>query len=430
MCLDDFVRSRLTAKSIASAVCGIVFWAAAAVDAQTAELTLKNAVQLARQQAPQLQAQASALDAAQARAVAAGRLPDPELVTGVDDLPVTTRDAGSFSRDSMTMRRIGVMQSFPSERKRSADKQVAQAAIKVVQAQKQLTELEVARAAAEAWVDLYAAMELEASLSALKPELQLQASAVKARLSNGRTSSADALASQGALLDLDDRLLDARREVHAARAKLARWIGSDALKGTLSTAPEFERLPTPREVLLANLHNHGTILAFDAQIIMARSEVDRARADKRPDWSAEISYGKRSGQLSDMLTLEFHMGLPLFSGTRQDPLIRAKRADLAQVESERDTELRMHEEEVTTALATWESAHERLDLYRQQRLPLARERTQATLASYQAGGASLADMMGSVVAEIELRRSQTEIVRELGRSWVFLRYLNPQEDGL
>jgi outer membrane protein TolC len=127
-----------------------------------------------------------------------------------------------------------------------------------------------------------------------------------------------------------------------------------------------------------------------------------------------------------MLTVEFRVGLPLFGGARQDPLIRAKRAELTRVELERDAELRMHEQELDAALASWNSARERLDLYRQQRVPLARERTQAALASYQAGGASLADLMASVVAEIELQRGQTEVLRELGRQWVFLRYLDPE----
>jgi len=394
--------------------------------APAAELTLDAAVAQAREQAPQLMSQAAAVDAARARAVAAGRLPDPELTTGVDDLPVTTRDAGSFTRDSMTMRRIGVMQSFPSQSKRSADRQIAQATIAVAQAERARTDLEVARAAAEAWIEVYAATELASNLRALQPELQLQAQAAQARLRGGRTSTVDALAAQGALLDLEDRLLEARREVQTARARLARWIGPTAMTDAIGTAPSFAQLPADPATLRANLHKHGPLLAFDSRLALARSEVERAKADKQPDWSAQLSYGKRAGDLSDMLTVEFRVGLPVFSGTRQEPLIRAKRAELTQVEQERFAELRMHEEELSAALAGWSSARERLDLYRQQRLPLARERTQAALASYQAGGGALTDLMASVVAELELQRGQIEVLRELARQWVFLRYLDPE----
>jgi outer membrane protein TolC len=405
-----------------------LLWALLWIPAQVpaAELTLDAAVAKAREQAPQLLAQGAALEAAQARAVAAGRLPDPELMTGVDDLPVTTRAAGSFSRDEMTMRRIGVMQAFPSRSKRSADRQIAQAAIGMAQAEQVRTELEVARAAAESWIDVYTATELAANLNALKPELELQSQAVQARLRSGRTTTADALAAQGALLDLEDRLLEARREVQAARAHLARWMGSEALTDPIAAAPSFEQLPAAPATLRANLHKHGPLLAFDSHIAMARGELERAKADQRPDWSAQVSYGKRAGELSDMLTVEFRVGLPLFTGSRQGPLIRAKRAELTRVELERGAELRMHEAELSAALAGWSSARERLDLYRQQRVPLARERTQATLASYQGGGGALADLMASVVAELELQRGQTEVLRELGRHWVFLRYLDPE----
>jgi outer membrane protein TolC len=417
MCSGDFAR---LAKPLLCAS----LWISAQVYA--AELTLEAAVAKAREQAPQVLAQGAALDAAQARAVAAGRLPDPELMTGVDDLPVSTRDAGSFTRDEMTMRRVGVMQAFPSQSKRSADRQIAQAGIAMARAERAQTDLEVARAAAEAWIDVYTATELATSLRALKPELELQAQAVQARLRSARTSTAEALAAQGALLDLEDRLLQARREVQTARARLARWMGAEALSDPIAAAPSFEQLPAAPEMLRANLHKHGPLLAFDSHIAMARAEVERAKADKRPDWSAQVSYGKRAGDLSDMLTVEFRVGLPWFSGARQDPLIRAKRAELTQVELERAAELRMHEEELSAALAGWSSARERLDLYRQQRVPLAHERTQAALASYQAGGGSLTDLMASVVAEIELQRGQTEVLRELGRQWVFLRYLDPQ----
>lgn len=415
----DFARSRAAAAPL---LCALL-WAS---QGSGTELTLEGAVAKAREQAPQLLSQAAAVDAAQARAVAAGRLPDPELMTGVDDLPVTTRDAGSFTRDSMTMRRIGVMQAFPSQSKRSADRQIAQASLAVAQAERAQTDLEVARDAAHAWIDVYAATELATNLRALKPELELQSQAVQARLRSGRTSTVDALAAQGALLELEDRLLEARREVQTARAHLARWIGPDAMTDPIGAAPSFEQLPAAPETLRANLHKHGPLLAFDSRLALARSEVERAKADKQPDWSAQLSYGKRAGDLSDMLTVEFRVGLPLFSGTRQDPLIRAKRAELTQVEHERTAELRMHEEELSTALAGWSSARDRLDLYRQQRVPLARERTQAAMASYQAGGGSLSDLMTSVVAEIELQRGQIEVLRELARQWVFLRYLDPE----
>ena len=398
----------------------------AAAHGQNRELTLERAVELARAGAPQLQAQAAALESAQALAVAAGRLPDPQLVMGIDNVPVTSDDAWSVSRDFMTMRKVGLMQDFPNAHKRTAQRAAAQAAISVVQSETLQADLEIARAAAQAWVDAYAADRLEANLNTLRPELELQAQAVNAALRSGRASSADALTAQAAIFELDDRLIEAHREQHAARSALARWIGDEARSTMLSEAPRFDTLPGARDTLLATLHQHAAIRAYEAQMALARTEIDMARAEARADWSAELSYAKRGDAFSDMVSLEFRVGLPFFSRHRQDPVISARRADLRQLESQRETELRMHSEEVANTLSSWQSAQDRMHLYERERSPLARQRTQAALASYRGGGMALTEVLSSIVAEVELQQTYSELLRELGHAWVFLRYLQPQ----
>lgn len=401
-----------------------------AAHAQGSELTLERAVELARANAPQLQAQVAAMESAEALAVAAGRLPDPALAIGIDNLPVTSADAWSVSRDFMTMRKIGVMQEFPNSRKRTAQRASAQAAISVVRSETAQADLDIARAAAQAWVDAYATGQLEKNLSALRPELQLQAKAVNAALGSARASSVDALTAQAAILDLDDRLLEAQREQRAARITLARWIGEEATSASLSSVNSFEQLPVARNTVLTTLHQHASVLAYESQLALAQTQIDLAKAEKRPDWSAEIAYAKRGNAFPDMVSLEFKVGLPLFGHNRQDAGILAKHAEFRRLESLRDAELRMHTEEVATALAAWQSAHDRAELSRAERLPLARQRVQAALAGYGAGSSALIDVLSSIVAEAELQQKHSELLRELGRAWVFLRYLQPQEDSL
>ena len=399
------------------------------VQAQEAALTLERTVQLARERAPQLQARAAALESARALAVAAGRLPDPQLVTGIDNLPVTSDDAGSVSRDFMTMRKIGVMQEFPNAHKRAAQRAAAQAGISVVQSETLQADLEIARVAAQAWVDVYVADRLEANLSTLGPELELQAQAVNAALRSGRASSVDALTAQAAIFEFDDRLIVARREQRAARVALGRWIGDEAHSATLSTVTHFDNLPYARETLLASLHQHASLLAYEAQMALARTEIDIARADKRADWSAALSYARRGDAFSDMVSVEFRVGLPLFSRHRQDPVISARRAELEQLESQRETELRMHAEAVANTLSSWQSARDRMQLYERERAPLARQRTRTALAGYRGGGTALTEVLSSIVAEVELQQAYSELSRELGRAWVYLRYLQLQESS-
>ena len=409
--------------------CGVVaamhLWPAVGSSAEG--LSHDHAVEVALATAPGLQAQHAAIDSAQAQSISAGRLPDPELLVGVDNLPIAGREAYSFDRDFMTMKKIGVMQSFPNRRKRSMERERAQAAVGLAEQRTQQLQLEVARSVSQAWFSVQAAEALERSLVDLKVELTLAAEAARAALASARGSAVDALAAQAGVSELEDRLLQARAQTRAARAELAQWIGDSATQ-PLSDAPDIRELPFTREQILASLHQHASLRTIDQELAVARSEVELARAQKRPDWSAQLAYAQRGGAFSDMVSFEFRVGLPLFARNRQDPMIRARRADLAQLEAERGSGLRMHAAEVARELAAWESARERIDLYQRDRLPLARERARASQASYRAGEIALTEVLASFVAEAELRRDHTTLLNELAQAWAFLRYLESPED--
>lgn len=396
--------------------------------AQPDELGLEQAVALAMERTPQLSAQDEAVASARAELTGAGRLPDPELVLGIDNLPVNGAESWSLDQDSMTMRKVGVMQAFPNGRKRASQRQRAQAAVAVAESQLQQVRQETAQAVANAWIECRAAQSVLEKLQALKPEVRLQSEAARTALASGRGSTLDALTARSAVSELDDRVIEAARAVRSARAELARWIGEDADR-PLAVMPELRELPLPREALLAAVHRHAPLRAFDARQALAQSEIELARAEKRPDWSAELAYGKRGAAFSDMVSLEFRVGLPLFSSNRQDPVVRARRADLSRLEAEREQELRTHTSEITAMLAAWDAARERADLYERERLPLARERSQAALTAFQSGRAELEQVLASRVAEIDAQRSYAELLQELGRAWSFLRYLQPERQS-
>ena len=388
-------------------------------------LSLDEAVALAAAAAPQLIATRAALDAAKAQQISAGRLPDPELVAGVDNLPINTVDRFSLTRDFITMRKLGLMQSIPNSHKRRSARELAAAQVGIAEADAVETRLAVARMVTEAWVGTYAAEWSVQYLQPLRAELTLQAAATRAAVASGRANAADALTAQAAVVELEDRLLASAQDARAARAELIRWAGN-AGERPLSAPPTFADLPAPAAELLASTHHHASLLTFDAKIAAARSEVDVALAEKHPDWSTELTYAKRGPGYSDMTSLEFRMSLPLFSGERQDPKISASRALLTQLTAERQVELLMHAAETRTALATWESARDRIALYERERLPLARQRSQLALAAFAAGGSDLRQTLASHADEIELQRSYAELLLTLGRSWAYLRYLQPE----
>src|SRR5262249_53712857 len=136
-------------------------------------LTLEQAIAKAVREAPQVVASTAMLEGTQAVAPSAGRLPDPELTTGVDNLPVSTTDRFSFTRDFMTMRKIGVMQSFPNGEKRRLRSERAQREIGIAEGELRKSRFATSRSVAQAWIARAVAEQSLARLESLEPDTEL-----------------------------------------------------------------------------------------------------------------------------------------------------------------------------------------------------------------------------------------------------------------
>lgn len=389
-------------------------------------LSHDDAVRLAIQRAPMLESQRLELEAAQSRIDSAGRLPDPEVIVGVDNLPIEGADAYSVGVEPMTMRRIGLMQAFPNASKRAAERGLAQAQAGRADAALTQANLDVARATSIAWSELSSASKLVSALQTLIEEAELQARAQRKSLAAGQSSTVDALNAQSVVVQLKDRLFEAHESEQSARARLEQWTGEDDVSP--GESPSMEQLPIARETLLSSLHRHALVRALDQQILAARSQADVAKAAKRPDVSVELAYSKRGAAFADMVSLQFRVGLPVFAAHRQDPEIRAANAEVSGLEAMRESELRMHTAETRSQLASWDAARERLVLLEQERVPLAQQATQAAQAAYRAGAGSLRELIEARIREADLLAERAQIEARLARAWAYLKYLDSEED--
>ena len=110
-------------------VLAAAFWAAPWLAAQAQPLTFERAQALAEQSAPENLARQAQVASAQQAVGPADALPDPKLILGIDNLPIEGPDRYTLNRDSMTMRRIGLMQEVPNGDKRLARRQLAEASM-------------------------------------------------------------------------------------------------------------------------------------------------------------------------------------------------------------------------------------------------------------------------------------------------------------
>jgi outer membrane protein, heavy metal efflux system len=389
-------------------------------------LSLDDAVTRALANTPQVAARNAGVEAAESLAQGAGRLPDPSAIVGIDNLPASGPDAWSTSRDFMTMRKVGLMQEFPAASRRRAERERAATDVQLARAELLVTQLDVARATADAWIRRGAATDALRALGALEADYRVGASAARGALRAGKASTIDALEAEAGLAKFRSRILQLQTESRQAELELERWIGADAHLPA-SVTPSFDELPIPAEELRKTAHLHASLAPFDMRIEAAREDAAIARAGRRPDWSAELSYAKRGPDYSDMASLEFRVDLPLFARNRQNPLIAARSAELRRAQAERDDELRMHEAELRQVLVAWEQAGARLAQYENEVIPLARERSRAALAGFRSGSGSLNSALQAFADESELFIERAQLVRERGSAWAYLRYTQAAE---
>jgi cobalt-zinc-cadmium efflux system outer membrane protein len=434
MSLDRFARApRFGARTLLAVLCraitiivSLTLAPATFAGADTRPLSLDEAVRLAENDSPAITARQSAVESAEAAVAPSGALPDPQLVAGIDNLPVTTGDAFSVTRDFMTMRKVGVMQDFPQRAKRKSRTDRAQAVAERERALLTIERLSVREAVARAWIALASAEHRLQLLQALQPRAEAQVAAATAALSAGRGSAADGIAAKVAQATLADRISQAEREVDEARTDFARWL-PDAAERPLGDAPDWSNLGVDPDTLVTNIAHHRELLAYDAAEQAANADVAMARAEKRPDWSVELDYEQRGPQYSNMISLEFRVGLPIFPTHRQDSTIASKQAAVAQIEAEREDARRMHTAELRKTLTAWRSAGERVQRYEHDLLPLTDDRAEAALAAYRGGRGDLQASLTALDEVIEQRIVYTELQNTFGQAWATLHFAFPEE---
>jgi outer membrane protein TolC len=364
-----------------------------------AGLSFDETTRLAREQAPALQAQRSTLDGVQALLPAAATLPDPRLIVGLDNLPVTGADRFSTTADFMTMQRIGLMQEVPNTAKREARTAGAQARIERERALLAVTELAVRRDAALAWLAVYFAEGRAARLADLERENQLLQDTLDSRIASGQALPAERTMARIDALMIADRRDDALRDVERSRASLRRWVGARAAE-PLEGGPPPLRIDA--EQLRADLHRHAEIAPYDAMQAMARAEAREADAEQRGDWGWELVYSRRP-QYGDMMSFQLVFDLPWDRERRQQPQLIAKQREASRIEAERADTVRRHVEEVDAQLSelkALDAQHTRLE---RQALALNSERVALTLASYQAGRGELGTVLAARREAVETR---------------------------
>lgn len=414
------VRMRLLNPALLALLAGVLH-PAIADEPNPAALELDEAAELAVAVQPLLEAQRQSIRGARESAVAATQLPDPMLVGGLTDLTITGPDRYSLRKDSDTQFMLGVKQQFPG-----GDKRELRGARFEAEAQRLSAELDeqqrmIRRETGLAWLDVWKAIEAQALVKESIGEARHQEQAVEIAYRAGRATQAELFAARVAVELLGDQLANLEQQEWHARNLLRRWIGADADRLICSDLPSWTE--PQMEALLAHLENHPHVTAQTKAVAVANTDLALAREDYKPDWSVQLGYGHRPA-FSEMASLTFEIGLPVFTRNRQDRYVTARSAEVSRAESLKEDWLRQHRAEVQLNVNDWQRLQQRLIRYDETILPSAQSRLDAALAAYGAGGSTLLALLDARRSLLDIRMQRLDLQLDAARHQVALQYFS------
>ncbi|SDT88042.1 TolC family protein [Halopseudomonas salegens] len=351
-------------------------------------LTLEQALSLAEQQAPSLQSWRLQQQAARSEVQAAGQLPDPRLSFGLQNVPIEGDNPGRLDADNMSMQSLGLTQEVPNRDRRSAQRDLAEAAELSAGADYQVERLEVRLGIAEVWLRLHGLEQQLALFDAFYQQNDLLATAIAARLSGGQGTLAEQPVAAIERAQLEYRHDQLRSQREGLQAASRRWLGEQAISQTQGNWPQW---PLDESGWRQRLEQQQLPQLARYQPLQQESAaaLRLAQADLRPDWSWGLAYQRRGMGLDDMVSVQLSIDLPVFPGRRQQPRIAARELQLAAVQQEQESWQRRLAAELAAELSEYHRLTAAVARSAEQMLPLAEQRADLAMADYRSGRGSL-----------------------------------------
>ncbi|MBF7995606.1 TolC family protein [Rahnella laticis] len=397
------------------------------VSAFATPVTLPQALVAAQRYSAELSASRHQINALENRADSAMQLPDPKLKFGIENLPVGGSNDQRFTREGMTMERIGIMQDYVSSSKRERKADTLRAESRQAAANGQSIRAQLQRDAAQAWMELAIGNETVKQLKALVDESQRQIGVQRGGVSSGSALPASVLDARLTLISMQDKLTEAERDVQLARTRLSQLTGIDQPE-ILGAIPPVSELPA-EATQADSISQHPEILQARREAEVAQAKSSESAIAALPDIGVEVYYGRRADNYDDLAGVMVTVDLPLFTASRQDKDHAADQS-MAMESNDRLAQLiRTHQAQLTTLLAQYQAASTLWQRQKNDVVPLQQQRVSVIQAQYRAGKSSLNDVLEARRSLLDSQIAVRNAELDVARYWVALRYLAPQENN-
>lgn len=385
-----------------------------------APLAVDDAVRLALAHNPELRAAAARVDAATGRAEQAGRWSNPELEFAAEDWPVNR--GGGFNQANQT---IGVVQTLPYPGKKSLDRQIGGAGMRLSATALALRRTEIARDAKAAFYRVLAAEQLVEVSTQLVAVAEASAATARKRVEAGAAGLQEQLRAEVQCEQARTELLGFQQQRIAARAGLATVLGQPELSarplaGQLAEQPDPALLATEAVGALAR---HPSAAAAQANVERARLEYRRARLDPYPDVKLGVSGGRIGETDQSIIQVGFSVPLPIMDrgkGRQQETF-----AQVTAAEAEQQAVQQQLRREWTSALGRYRAAAEQVASYRERILPKATEALRLVQTGFEQGKFGFMDLADTQRTTAEARLAFQQRLLEMNIAQAELEALLP-----
>lgn len=412
---------------------GFVSWLMAAAFtlpavSHAADITLEQALTSAERYSAELSANQHQVNALENMASSATQLPDPKLKFGIENLPVGGNNARRFTREGMTMQRVGIMQDYISSDKRQRKADTLSAEARKTAAGSETIRTRLQKEAAQAWLDLALTEQAVSDAKVLVQESEKQVALQRAGVASGGALPSSVLDARLTLSSMQDRLTTALRDVALAQTQLTQLTGIEVnhISGPL---PHFTRLPAEITLLREAINQHPEVLLASREADVAKARSAQSAIAATPDIGIEVYYAKRADEYEDMAGVMVTVDLPLFRSQRQDKDYAADLSRSMEANDQLTLLTRDHRAQLDTLLAQYQASQQLWHRQIAEVLPLQKQRVNLVMAQYQANKSDLGSVLEARRALLDSQLNASNAARELARTWAAIRYLTPQESA-
>ncbi len=363
----------------------------------------------------------------QARAIADGQLPDPELSFGLAEVPLNNFN---FNDHEDTEVRLGISQVIPPGNTLKYRSERLLSMADVEQARMFNQHLLVLNNVRTAFVELYFQQEAYQLLELNRDLFTEMADITERQYAEGRDNQHEVLRSQLELSFIEDRIEETRGLIDVAKAELSEWIQyENASRKISSKLPKISSVKT-KDNVIKHLNQHPLLAIENANVDAAQKSVAIAEEQYNPKWVVDFMITENTGSSFDLQTgpdfagVFFKVSLPLFTDKRQDKVLSANKSAEQAMRFNRSDRLRELIRQVETEFANLTRLERRLNLYEQRATIEATQTQDAAFNAYQNDLTDFETLIRTGILTLNTQLEMLNIQKKYFKSQIKLLYLS------